>query len=137
MCELVVEYEFYGAVVAAENLVVNGGRSHFVGKTVAHKEIVDTPPRILLARTEAVAPPRIGIGEVGIEEAETVGEPCVQERGHFLAFLVGEPGVFAVGFRIFRRMIFVCLLMSDSELLRIKNKQKASYKSRKNARSNL
>ena len=26
--------------------------------------------------------------------------------------------------------------MSDSELLRIKNKQKASYKSRKNARSN-
>ena len=27
--------------------------------------------------------------------------------------------------------------MSDSELLRIKNKQKASYKSRKTARSNL
>ena len=34
-------------------------------------------------------------------------------------------------------MNFVCLLMSDSELLRIKNKQKASYKSRKTARSNL
>ena len=34
-------------------------------------------------------------------------------------------------------MNFVCLLMSDSELLRIKNKQKASYKSRKAARSNL
>ena len=33
-------------------------------------------------------------------------------------------------------MNFVCLLMSDSELLRIKNKQKASYKSRKAARSN-
>ncbi len=28
-------------------------------------------------------------------------------------------------------------LMSDSELLRIKNKRKASYKSRKTARSNL
>ena len=28
-------------------------------------------------------------------------------------------------------------LMSDSELLRIKNKQKASYKNRKTARSNL
>ena len=42
-----------------------------------------------------------------------------------------------VVFRIFRRMNFVCLLMSDSELLRIKNKQKASYKSRKTARSNL
>ena len=27
--------------------------------------------------------------------------------------------------------------MSDSELLRIKNKQKASYKNRKTARSNL
>ena len=34
-------------------------------------------------------------------------------------------------------MNFVCLLMSDSELLRIKNKQKASYKNRKTARSNL
>ena len=34
-------------------------------------------------------------------------------------------------------MNFDCLLMSDSELLRIKNKQKASYKNRKTARSNL
>ena len=41
-----------------------------------------------------------------------------------------------VVFRNFRRMNFACLLMSDSELLRIKNKQKASYKSRKAARSN-
>ena len=41
-----------------------------------------------------------------------------------------------VVFRNFRRMNFACLLMSDSDLLRIKNKQKASYKSRKNARSN-
>ncbi|MDY5418106.1 MAG: hypothetical protein SPG92_09155, partial [Sodaliphilus sp.] len=36
----------------------------------------------------------------------------------------------------FRRMNFVCLLMSDSELLRIKNKRNASYKNRKTARSN-
>ena len=34
-------------------------------------------------------------------------------------------------------MDFACLLMSDSELLRIKNKQKASYRSRKTARSNI
>ena len=34
-------------------------------------------------------------------------------------------------------MNFACLLMSDSELLRIKNKRKASYKSRKTAKSNL
>ena len=33
-------------------------------------------------------------------------------------------------------MNFVCLLMSDSELLRIKNKRNASYKNRKTARSN-
>ena len=107
VCGLVVEYEFYGAVVASENLVVNGGRSHLVGKAVAHKEIVDTPPRILLSRTEAVAPPRIGIGEVGVEEAETVGEPCAQERGHFLTFLVGETGVFAVGLWIFQVNLLV------------------------------
>ena len=33
-----------------------------------------------------------------------------------------------VVFRNFRRVIFVRLLMSDSELSRIKNKRKASYK---------
>ena len=37
----------------------------------------------------------------------------------------------------FRRMNFVCLLIRNSELLRIKNKRKATYKSRKTARSNL
>ena len=31
-------------------------------------------------------------------------------------------------FELFRRVDFVCLLMSNSELLRIKNKQKAPYK---------
>ena len=38
-----------------------------------------------------------------------------------------------VVFRSFRRMNFVCLLMSDSEPLLIKNKRKASYNSRKTA----
>ena len=36
---------------------------------------------------------------------------------------------------IFRRMDFVWLLMSNSELLRIKNKQKTSYKNQKTASS--
>ena len=37
------------------------------------------------------------------------------------------------GFWIFRRMDFVGLLMSNSELLRIKNKQKTTYKNQKTA----
>ncbi|WP_337586562.1 hypothetical protein, partial [Prevotella pectinovora] len=36
---------------------------------------------------------------------------------------------------IFRRVAFVCLLMSNSELLRIKNRQKTSYKRQKTASS--
>ncbi|MCI6047323.1 MAG: hypothetical protein MR736_01910, partial [Prevotella pectinovora] len=36
---------------------------------------------------------------------------------------------------LFRRMDFVWLLMSNSELLRIKNKQKAPYKKQKTASS--
>ena len=36
---------------------------------------------------------------------------------------------------IFRRMDFVWLLMSNSELLRIKNKQKTTYKKQKTASS--
>ena len=35
------------------------------------------------------------------------------------------------GFWIFRRMYFVGLLMSNSELLRIKNKQKTTYKNKR------
>ncbi|MCI6047421.1 MAG: hypothetical protein MR736_02425, partial [Prevotella pectinovora] len=42
-----------------------------------------------------------------------------------------------VVFRNFRRMNFACLLMSDSELLRIKNKQKASYKKTKDCKQLL
>ena len=59
--------------------------------------------------------------------------------GHLDFFLSFNPNrsLGLVVFRIFRRMNFVCLLMSDSELLRIKNKQKASYKNRKTARSHL
>ena len=52
------------------------------------------------------------------------------------AVFVPNQSLGLVVFRNFRRMNFACLLMSDSELLRIKNKQKASYKSRKAARSN-
>ena len=38
-----------------------------------------------------------------------------------------------LGFWIFRRVDFVWLLMSNSELLRIKNKQKTTYKKQKTA----
>ena len=40
-----------------------------------------------------------------------------------------------LGFCYFRRVGFVWLLMSNSELLRIKNKQKAPYKKQKTASS--
>ena len=56
---------------------------------------------------------------------------------HKTAILNPNRSLGLVVFRSFRRMNFDCLLMSDSELLRIKNEQKASYKSRKAARSNL
>ena len=46
---------------------------------------------------------------------------------------IGRQGL--LGFWIFRRMDFVWLLMSNSELLRIKNKQKTPYKKQKTASS--
>ena len=83
--------------------------------------------------------------------AGSIGKCKFSEKFEELLFWRGESEFFSwpqvqfipnrslglVVFRIFRRMNFVCLLMSDSKLLRIKNKQKASYKNRKTARSNL
>ena len=51
----------------------------------------------------------------------------------FYSTQIGRYGL--LGFWIFRRMDFVWLLMSNSELLRIKNKQKTPYKKQKTASS--
>ena len=54
-------------------------------------------------------------------------------HGHSLLSQIGHYGL--LGFCFFRRVDFVWLLMSNSELLRIKNGQKTPYKKQKTASS--
>ncbi|KIP62869.1 hypothetical protein ST44_05305 [Prevotella pectinovora] len=60
----------------------------------------------------------------GVFYAQTVIRPFNPNRSLGLAWIL-----------LFRKMDFVWFLMSNSELLRIKNKQKAPYKKQKTASS--
>ena len=90
----------YRAMVAAQDVSVDGGGFYSVAQTVRCDEVVDTPPRVLLARLEAVTPPRVYLLCVRVEETEGVREAGIQEFGHLGALLVGKARVHAVCLRI-------------------------------------
>ena len=99
--------EFYWAVVAAHYMGVDLGVDHLVAGIVAHQEVVDAPAGILRACLETVAPPGVDAFHVGVEMAPAVGESCVEQSGHFLALLVGETGVLAVGLGVLEVYLLV------------------------------
>jgi len=96
-------------MVAAKDVVKDLGRLQARGKTLRHKEVVDTPAHVLLSGMETIAPPTVAVGRVGIEVAERVDESAVEQRGHLCPFLVREARVHAVRFGILQ----VNLLMGD------------------------
>ena len=71
-------------------------------KSVGHQEVVDTPPRVLFACLEAIRPPRIDIGLVGIEKAERIGKSVTEQTAEFFAFLVGKSGIPAISLGVFQ-----------------------------------
>ena len=99
---LIFYLNFNRAVVAAVDLGVDLGVNQLLLQTVAYQEVVDAPPGVLLTRLEAVAPPGIDIGDLGIEETPCVSETGTEQDGHLLALLVGETCVLAVSLWIFQ-----------------------------------
>ena len=71
---LKIDIHLDGTVVAAVDLGVDFGIGQALLQAVAHQEVVNTPACILLACLEAVAPPRIDIGHIGVEETPSVSE---------------------------------------------------------------
>ena len=84
-------------MVGTHHLGQDAGGDDLVLYPVGHQEIVDAPPRVVLAGLEAVAPPAVGPGEVGVQVAEAVGEAGVQQPGELFPFLVGKTRTAPVG----------------------------------------
>ena len=98
-------------MVAAHDVGVYFGVLNMLQQTLGGDEVVDAPAGILLAGMEAVAPP--GVGDlVGIERAEGVDESLGEELAEFLALLIGEAGIAAVGLGV----LDVNLLMGHVEV---------------------
>ena len=103
--------QLYGAVVGAEDVGMDRGIVEPFAQTIGDDEVIDAPASILLARLEAVRPPRI-LHLVGVLEAETVGKSRCEQLAELGAFLVGKASVVAVGLGI----LDVDLLMSHIEV---------------------
>ena len=88
-------------MIAAEDLVMDQGVSGFL-EFFRHQEVVDSPPDVPLSGVGKIGPPGIGICLVRIEVAESVNKARVQKLCEFMAFFIGETGVFPVCIRVFQ-----------------------------------
>ena len=94
-------------MVGTENLGMDACALQLAGEPCRGEEVIDAPPRVLLACPEAVRPPRVNAFLFGIEIAERIDESRVQQGLELLAFLVGEACVHAVGLRILQVYLLV------------------------------
>ena len=97
------------AMVASVILGIDKAVFNLFGKTFGTDEIIDSPSRILFPCVEHIAPPGIGIAFFRIEITECIRKTRSEKFGHFGTFFVGESGVSAVGFIVFK----VDLVMGD------------------------
>ena len=97
------------AMVASVILRIDKAVLKFFGKTFGTDEIVDPPSRVLFPCMEHIAPPGIGIAFFRIKIAEGIRKSRSEKFGHFGTFLIGESGVSAVCFIVFK----VDLVMGD------------------------
>ena len=94
-------------MVASHNLGVDGGSADLGEQPLGGDEVVDAPTGILLAGTEAVAPPRVG-DVVGVKGAEGVNESAAEQGGELLALFVGESCIAAVALGVLQVDFLMC-----------------------------
>ena len=89
-------------MVAAHHLGQDEGVLHLVPQPVGDHEIVDAPTHVPGPGSRPVAPPGVGVGPVGVEEAEGVGKARLQKLGELAPFLIGKAGVADVLLGVFQ-----------------------------------
>ena len=95
-CRSEVDVHLHRAVVRPEDISVYLGVGQFVVYPFGCQEVVDAPASVLLARLEAVGPPRVDALLRRVEVAEGVGEARLQQGGELGTLFVGESGVATV-----------------------------------------
>ena len=88
---------FYRTMVTSKDVGMDGSRLKMFLQSVGYKEIVNTPPRVLLSGTEAVGPPRVGFFQVRIEISEGICKSTLQQKGHLVAFFIGKTCIATIG----------------------------------------
>ena len=104
---ILLEYKPYRAMVGTKDIRVYQCIFQPVFKAFRYKEIIDPPSCIFCPGTELIGPPRIDAFFVGIEITERIYETGLGESREFFSFIIGETGIFTVGFWVFQVDFFV------------------------------
>lgn len=85
-----------GAVVASHHLVANLAVTQARQQTTREQKVIEPPAYVLLAGVHHVGPEGVGVGLLGVELAEAVGEAGFQQLAEALALFRGEACVLLV-----------------------------------------
>ena len=87
-------------MIRTKDLGMDRGSSDLIGDAVRYKKVVDPPSGIVFSGVEAVAPPTIHTGCIGIKVTEGVGKASLQQFSETFPFFVRETGISPVGGRV-------------------------------------
>ena len=85
-----------GTVVAAVDLAQDGCAFDLLSNAIGDQEVVDAPAGVVLASVEAVAPPAVCAGHVGVAIPKCIGKACVQQFGKAFTLLIREACILSV-----------------------------------------
>ena len=83
-------------VVAAVDLAQDGCAFDLLSNAIGDQEVVDAPAGVVLASVEAVAPPAVSAGHVGMAIPKCIGKACVQQLSKAFSLLIREACVLPV-----------------------------------------
>lgn len=97
-----------GAVVASHHLVADLVVAQTLQQAGRQHKVIEPPAHVLSAGVHHVGPEGVGIGLLGVELAEAVGETGLQQMVEALTLLGGEAGVFLVPLGVLQVYLLVC-----------------------------
>ena len=96
-----IQLKLHRAVIRTENFGADRSFPDGAGQPVGNQKIVNTPSGVFLPGAEAVGPPAVCTGHVGIQQTEAIGKAGLQQGGKSVPFLIGKARVSPIGTRIF------------------------------------
>ena len=103
-----VGFEQDWTVVAAENVSQDACAVQPSVEAGGREEVVNAPTCIVLAGMEAIRPPGVSAGLIGMEMSESVSKSGLEQGGHLFTLFIAKSRVVAVR----RRVLDVDVLMS-------------------------